>query len=206
MKAQIMLFSLSMASTVHPFAIFPSSFWSKSDAVKARGNRGLSHQQHVLLNSHFQQQQDDDQEDDGESGPASVHFCSGPSGNKRHLADHLLQIQISHITNHYQNTTDTFHPTHLSLSPDPPVRGQPLTITLNGTLDAPGIPFGSTAHVTVKLGFIKLIDKDYDVCERAGEIGKECPVEEGPLSILKTVDIPAQVPPVRCFLVAELAR
>lgn len=108
MKAQIILFALSMASTVHPFAIFPSSFWSKNDAVKARGNRGFSHQQHVLLNSHFEKQQ----QDDGESGSTSVRFCSGPSGNKRHLADCWSDSDFLPLSQHNKQTRSIQHTYH----------------------------------------------------------------------------------------------
>ena len=101
----------------------------------------------------------------------SIHFCSGKN--------------------------DIFHPTHLEISPDPPVRGEPLRIIINGTLSHP-ITQGSTAHVTVKLGFIKLLDRDFDVCENAKEINQECPVEAGKLDIYKVVDIPPQAPGVSC--------
>lgn len=100
---------------------------------------------------------------------SSIYFCSGPN--------------------------DIFRPTHLAITPDPPVRGKPLTIIFNGTLSQP-ITSGSTAHVTVKLGFIKLLDRDFDVCENAREIDKKCPVKEGKLDVYKVVDIPSQAPPV----------
>jgi hypothetical protein len=53
------------------------------------------------------------------------------------------------------------------------------------------------AHVTAKLGFIKLIDREYNICEYSHEVEKECPLEKGPLTIIKQVDIPNEIPPVR---------
>lgn len=99
----------------------------------------------------------------------TIAFCSGPA--------------------------DIFIPKTVTLTPDPPLRGQKLVIALNGTLKA-AVDEGGIAHVVAKLGFIKLLDRDYSICEYAHEVDKECPLEKGPLTIYKEVDIPNEVPPV----------
>lgn len=83
---------------------------------------------------------------------------------------------------------------HFKISPDPPRRGQPLTVSMNGTLKRrvnDGI-----AHVKAKLGFIQLIDRDYQICDYAKEVDMECPFEKGPLVFEKVINVPGEVPPV----------
>ncbi|KAJ3261032.1 Phosphatidylglycerol/phosphatidylinositol transfer protein [Boothiomyces macroporosus] len=89
---------------------------------------------------------------------------------------------------------DIFIPETLALLPDPPVRGEKLTIQLKGQLKEK-VDQSSVAQVRVKLGFIQLVDQPFDLCEQIGQVGKECPLEKGELVVEHTVDIPAQVPP-----------
>ncbi|KAI8927467.1 ML domain-containing protein [Entophlyctis helioformis] len=80
------------------------------------------------------------------------------------------------------------------LNPDPPQRGAPLAFALNGTLSEPLVA-GAKVRVTVKLGFIQILDSEYDLCEQVGAVDLECPVPEGPLAVQKAFDIPRELPP-----------
>ncbi|KAJ7189448.1 ML domain-containing protein [Mycena pura] len=86
----------------------------------------------------------------------------------------------------------------LSVSPDPPVRGQDLTITATGTARRK-IEEGAYADVTVKLGLIKLIQKQFDVCEEArnANASVQCPIEEGEYEVTQTVTLPREIPPAK---------
>jgi hypothetical protein len=49
----------------------------------------------------------------------------------------------------------------------------------------------------VKYGFIKLITTRADLCKEIKNVDLECPIEKGEISILKSVDLPNEIPPVR---------
>ncbi|KAJ8331338.1 hypothetical protein BDV3_000857 [Batrachochytrium dendrobatidis] len=79
------------------------------------------------------------------------------------------------------------------LSPDPPVRGSPLEIQLIGTLSE-AVVKGAVAQVTVKLGFIQILDRPYDLCDQVSAVDLQCPISEGPISVVKSFDIPKELP------------
>lgn len=54
--------------------------------------------------------------------------------------------------------------------------------------------------LTVKYGLIRLISTKADLCEQIGEVDLECPLEAGDLAITKSVDLPAEIPPVSTIL------
>ncbi|KAI9329130.1 ML domain-containing protein [Zopfochytrium polystomum] len=87
-----------------------------------------------------------------------------------------------------------FQPDAIVLMPDPPKRGQPLKVTIEGTLSR-DVEDGAYADVTVKLGVIKLVDSRLDLCKEAKGIDLECPFKEGKQLVEHTVDIPREVPP-----------
>ncbi|KAI8904013.1 ML domain-containing protein [Gorgonomyces haynaldii] len=89
--------------------------------------------------------------------------------------------------------SDVFIPKDVVLVPDPPVKGSPLAVRLTGYLKEDIIE-GSRAHVKAKLGFVTLLDKDYDVCSEVHQIDKECPIKQGDFILEKTFDIPQEAP------------
>ncbi|KAI8894045.1 ML domain-containing protein [Globomyces pollinis-pini] len=106
----------------------------------------------------------------------------------------LLSLSLSDSITWCSGQDDTFIPESVNLSPDPPARGESLTVELVGSLKK-RVDHGSTARVKVKLGFIQLIDMEYDLCEETAKVGNECPFEKGPLVITTKLDLPPQVPP-----------
>jgi len=94
--------------------------------------------------------------------------------------------------------TDIIQLKSLDVVPDTPKPGQNLTITAFGTVKQ-RIEDGAYAHVTVKLGLIKLLEKEFDICKEAEAADMEikCPVEPGDYTITQTVELPKEIPPAK---------
>lgn len=86
----------------------------------------------------------------------------------------------------------------INVKPDPPVPGQNLTVYAKGIVNEDIEP-GTYADVVVKLGFIRLLSKRFDVCELAEENDAElkCPKKRGEYEITHTVELPREIPPAR---------
>ncbi|KAJ3719838.1 ML domain-containing protein [Lentinula raphanica] len=91
--------------------------------------------------------------------------------------------------------TDPVRIQNIEISPDPPIPGKALTVTVTGTANEV-IEWGAKADVTVKLGLIKLLTKTFDVCEEAEKANAtvQCPVEKGQYVVEQTVDLPKEIP------------
>ena len=72
-----------------------------------------------------------------------------------------------------------------------------MTFTAVGTV-LETIEDGAYVHLQVKYGVIRLITTKADLCEQLKNVDIECPIEEGPLTITKTVELPKEIPPV-CY-------
>jgi hypothetical protein len=93
------------------------------------------------------------------------------------------------------NTNDLLQILYINVSPDPPRKGQKLTIDAAGYLEEE-VTQGSYIDVTVKLGLIKLLQKRFDLCEQSKSVGKPCPLEKGRQELNVVVDLPKEIPPV----------
>ncbi|KAJ6586448.1 ML domain-containing protein [Mycena vulgaris] len=91
--------------------------------------------------------------------------------------------------------TDALQLTSLTLSPDPPAAGKELTITATGRA-LRRIEDGAYADVTVKLGLIRLLKRQFDVCDEARKANASvaCPVEEGASLVVHTA-LPKEILP-----------
>ncbi|KAI8349787.1 hypothetical protein B0O80DRAFT_360075, partial [Mortierella sp. GBAus27b] len=83
--------------------------------------------------------------------------------------------------------------TSYTINPNPPKRGNKLTIEGTGTLTK-DIVEGATIDVIVKLGLIKLLTKQFNFCEESSKINLACPVAAGEQSIKAEVDLPKEIP------------
>ncbi|GME83649.1 unnamed protein product [Ambrosiozyma monospora] len=92
--------------------------------------------------------------------------------------------------------------TKVDLTPNPPLRGENLTITAAGTLKEP-IEQGAYVDVDVTYGYIKLIHQTYDLCEQLPNVEMECPIKQGYQELTKQVEIPDEVPPGKYTVVAR---
>ncbi|PVF94518.1 hypothetical protein CPB86DRAFT_713134 [Serendipita vermifera] len=84
----------------------------------------------------------------------------------------------------------------ISISPDPPKPGEDLEITAKGKVKQT-LEEGAYADVTVKLGLIKLLQKEFDICEEARNANAtiQCPVEPGDYTLVQKVALPKEIPP-----------
>lgn len=49
----------------------------------------------------------------------------------------------------------------------------------------------------VKYGLIRLVNQRLDLCEQVSNVDLDCPVKKGKMTIVKDVDLPKEIPPVR---------
>merc|ERR1712137_379212 len=77
----------------------------------------------------------------------------------------------------------TFDLASLKIEPQPVPVGQTVHIWAKGSLKE-AVKRGSVVAVKVKYGVIQFINKEFDFCEEvASEVGHECPVEKGNITI-----------------------
>ncbi|KLO20167.1 MD-2-related lipid-recognition [Schizopora paradoxa] len=84
----------------------------------------------------------------------------------------------------------------ISISPDPPQKGQDLNVTVSGTVKKE-VDEGAYALVQVKVGAIKILTKEIDICEEArnSDMELQCPVKEGDYTVKQTAQLPKEIPP-----------
>ncbi|TFY52737.1 hypothetical protein EVJ58_g9846 [Rhodofomes roseus] len=84
----------------------------------------------------------------------------------------------------------------IAITPDPPQKGQEMSVTVKGTAKDQ-IEDGAYVDVVVKVGAIKILQKEFDVCEEARNANAsiQCPVQEGKHEVTQTVDLPKEIPP-----------
>ncbi|KAM0328105.1 hypothetical protein ACHAQA_005508 [Verticillium albo-atrum] len=98
---------------------------------------------------------------------------------------------------------DIVHIKKVDLSPNPPKAGEDLVITATGTVDE-DIEEGAYVLLQVKYGLIRLISTKADFCEQVGNVDLECPIKNGELSLTKTVKLPAEIPPGKYTVFADV--
>ncbi|QRV84531.1 phosphatidylglycerol/phosphatidylinositol transfer protein [Ceratobasidium sp. AG-Ba] len=83
----------------------------------------------------------------------------------------------------------------INVTPDPPQIGKDLTVRARGLVTR-RIEEGAYADVTVKLGLIKILHKQFDICEEArnNNVTVQCPVEPGEYEVVQTVTLPKETP------------
>ncbi|KAF9287905.1 Phosphatidylglycerol/phosphatidylinositol transfer protein [Mortierella alpina] len=90
--------------------------------------------------------------------------------------------------------TDLLKIHNYTLTPNPPQKGQNLTIEAYGSLSE-AVVEGAKIHLIVKLGVIKLLTKELDFCTESATINKNCPLEAGEQSLYHSVELPKEIPP-----------
>ncbi|KAL2061652.1 hypothetical protein VTL71DRAFT_7029 [Oculimacula yallundae] len=85
---------------------------------------------------------------------------------------------------------------NVDLSPNPPKAGEPLYIKATGTLKRNiTVEDNAVVDIVVKYGFIKLLSTQADLCEQVKNVDLACPIEKGPITITKEVQLPKEIPP-----------
>lgn len=99
--------------------------------------------------------------------------------------------------------TDLIEITNLEISPNPPERGQNLTISASGTVKEDITP-GAYVEVEVKYGLIRLIRQRLDLCEQTEKVDLACPIKEGEITLERVVELPQAIPPGRYTVNAKV--
>ncbi|KAI9572896.1 ML domain-containing protein [Boletus coccyginus] len=117
------------------------------------------------------------------------------SAEQQVLSDASVQLSDKWSYTDCGQPTDPVQIQSIAVSPDPPEPGKNLTVTVAGTA-IETIQDGAYADVTVKLGLIKLLTKQFDVCAeaRAANVSIQCPIEEGDYVVSHTVPLPREIP------------
>ncbi|KAJ7785182.1 ML domain-containing protein [Mycena maculata] len=91
--------------------------------------------------------------------------------------------------------TDVVQLESFEIAPDPPVPGENLTVKVRARATQ-SIEEGASADVVVKLGLIKLLQKQFNVCEEARNANAsiQCPIAEGSYEVAHTVALPKEIP------------
>ncbi|KAG9080917.1 Phosphatidylglycerol/phosphatidylinositol transfer protein, partial [Ceratobasidium sp. 370] len=99
---------------------------------------------------------------------------------------------------------DVVHIKSIEVSPDPPQPGKDLTVTVNAFADEV-IEEGAYADVTVKLGLIKLLKKEFDICQEARSANAtiQCPIAAGDHKVVQTVALPKEIPRAKFAVLAQ---
>ncbi|EPQ60742.1 hypothetical protein GLOTRDRAFT_124488 [Gloeophyllum trabeum ATCC 11539] len=92
----------------------------------------------------------------------------------------------------------------LTLSPDPPQPGYNLTVDFDATV-SDVIQVGAYIWVEVKLGYIVLIRKTFDLCEQATQLDAqyECPLAAGDYTVHHEIELPKEIPPGKFVVTAK---
>lgn len=89
------------------------------------------------------------------------------------------------------------------LTPNPPEAGTTLVIEASGTVKDT-ILDGAYVNLEVKYGYIRLINTQADLCKEIKNVDLECPIEKGKLSIVKSIDLPKEIPPGKYTVQADV--
>ncbi|OCK81889.1 hypothetical protein K432DRAFT_424571 [Lepidopterella palustris CBS 459.81] len=111
-------------------------------------------------------------------GDNPLYFCSDPS-------DDILIID------------------NVDLDPNPPKAGESLDIVAKGTLSK-AIEEGAKVHLQVKYGLITLINQEADLCDQVKNVDLECPLHKGDMTLMKSVDLPKEIPPGNYQVLADV--
>jgi hypothetical protein len=78
-------------------------------------------------------------------------------------------------------------------------RGETLRIEAVGTLSE-DVAEGAYVVLQVKYGLIRLVNTEADLCEQVSNVDLSCPIRKGKTTIVKDVELPKEIPPVRSML------
>ncbi|KAK4112113.1 hypothetical protein N656DRAFT_732195 [Canariomyces notabilis] len=89
------------------------------------------------------------------------------------------------------------------LTPNPPEAGVTLVIEATGTVKET-IVDGAYVNLQVKYGYIRLINTQADLCKEIKNVDLDCPIEKGKISVIKSIDLPKEIPPGKYTVEADV--
>eukprot|EP01098_Paradermamoeba_levis_P005326 TRINITY_DN2255_c0_g1_i1.p1 TRINITY_DN2255_c0_g1~~TRINITY_DN2255_c0_g1_i1.p1 ORF type:complete len:143 (+),score=31.27 TRINITY_DN2255_c0_g1_i1:122-550(+) len=103
----------------------------------------------------------------------------------------LFAFTAADIWTNCGTNSDHIHIKTVKIVPDPPVRGQKISVTFNATLDEP-VKSGEIS-LDVKWGFITILKKTLPLCSIIQPY-EPCPLAAGVITRTITEDIPSVIP------------
>jgi len=95
------------------------------------------------------------------------------------------------------------HIDSVDLLPNPPEAGQTLVVKAVGTVRQK-IEEGAYVNLMVKYNYIRLVNMRVDMCEQMANVNLSCPVEAGTITVVKSVDLPREIPPGKYNVLADV--
>jgi len=87
-------------------------------------------------------------------------------------------------------SSDTLTINSVTINPDPPVKGDNVTVGVYGSLTESIT--GGNVTILIKYGIIYIVDETQNICLADPEVG--CPINAGNVAIKQTVLVPATIP------------
>ncbi|KAI8984331.1 ML domain-containing protein [Mycotypha africana] len=115
----------------------------------------------------------------------------------------IVTDQSTKLITNCGNASDLLKIDYINLNPDPPLRGTDLEIEFKGFLKET-VPEGTKVQIMVKFGVVRLLQKEFDFCDKIQEIGEKCPIPKGELKFKKVVSLPREIPPGKYTVHAEI--
>ncbi|KAF8937887.1 putative phospholipid transfer protein [Dissophora ornata] len=91
------------------------------------------------------------------------------------------------------SSTDDFQLSSVTYTPNPPVVGQSVCITIQGTLSTP-VTQGATIHVTATFWGINVYDQTSDLCAGLAGGATPCPIATTVGNVTDCITVPSNVP------------
>jgi len=100
---------------------------------------------------------------------------------------------VEYCEGHPAKTADILTIDYVDLTPNPPTKGAALKIEASGKISEV-VEEGAYAMISVKYGYIKIIETRQDLCEQVKNVDMECPLQPGDIKIVKEVQLPKEIP------------
>ncbi|KAF9270298.1 hypothetical protein L218DRAFT_992931 [Marasmius fiardii PR-910] len=127
-------------------------------------------------------------------------LCLFTLANAASLQFPLKSDEPVHTTNKWSwedcgSPDDVVQIKSIQVNPDPPQPGKELSVTVNG-FASQTIEEGAYANVVVKLGLIKILTKQFNLCEEARKANAsiQCPIQDGDHQVTQVVQLPKEIP------------
>ncbi|KAI9859087.1 MAG: Phosphatidylglycerol/phosphatidylinositol transfer protein [Vezdaea acicularis] len=91
---------------------------------------------------------------------------------------------------------------HVDLTPNPPVKGENLTLEAVGTFSEP-VEKGAKVRLLVKYGYVKIFNREEDLCDQVGNVDLSCPLD-GKNTVTKIIQLPKEIPPGKYDVQADV--
>ncbi|KAN0055518.1 hypothetical protein ACTA71_008631 [Dictyostelium dimigraforme] len=102
----------------------------------------------------------------------------------------VAEATLNDVWNSCGKPSDTFQIKNVTVNPDPPHKGDTVTIYAAGQLTK--VISGGNANILIKLGFITIIKEAKPICSSDNPLS--CPIQPGDYSHQVTVTIPTSAP------------